>query len=280
MISEWPRISIVTPSYQQARFLPWTIRSVLGQGYEDLEYFVVDGGSTDGSVEVIRNYESRLSWWCSEPDGGQTQAINKGFRRATGEIVGWVNSDDMLLPGCLHRVAKAFRDPAVQVICGWGVMMSESGHLRRRWVLGQPTASQLRAHSVLFQPSVFWRRSLFGKVGFLDETFRLCMDQDFFARMAEQDVIPRLLPKFLSAYRKHAETKTNLGASVGLEESSRIRSRFAGCNEVRERPTSWKALRFFWQKATMFVPPYQRGLDIHALYEVPGRGSDVPSILE
>lgn len=267
MTRAWPRISIVTPSFQQARFLPWTIRSVLGQAYSNLEYFVVDGGSTDGSLETIRAYEQKLSWWCSEPDGGQADAINKGFRRASGDIVGWINSDDMLLPGCLLKVSEAFRDPSTQAICGWGVMMSEAGRVRRRWILGQPTASQLRAHSVLFQPSVFWRRSVFEKVGFLDESFSLCMDQDFFARMGEAGVIPTLVPKFLSAYRKHEQTKTSRGVVAAQHESVRIKARFVTPQTVAQYPPSWIVQRFFWHKLTLLMPPYRRGLDVHALYD-------------
>lgn len=261
-----PRITIVTPSFQQVRFLPWTIRSVTDQGYRNLEYFVCDGGSTDGSVDVIRAHAGSVSWWCSERDGGQTSAINKGFRRASGEIVGWLNSDDMLLPGCLRKVAKAFEDPSVNAICGWGVMMSDHGRVRRRWVFGQPTAAGLRSRSLLFQPSVFWRRSLLDQIGLLDESFRLCMDQDYFTRMAEHGVVPRLVPRFLAAYRAHHETKTNLLGQVGADESQRIMRR-QGLNFIVEPESiGSKALRLFWHKLTILTPPFARGSDVHALY--------------
>jgi glycosyltransferase involved in cell wall biosynthesis len=259
------RISIITPSFQQAPFLDWTIQSVLRQNYPALEYMVIDGGSTDGSIDVIRSHAARLAWWCSERDGGQTQALNKGFRRCTGEIVGYINSDDMLLPGSLRAVADAFRDDSVEAICGWGIMMSTEGRVRRRWVFPAPTASILRSQSVLMQPSVFWRRTVFDRVGFFDESFRLCMDQEFFARMAARGIVPRLVRKYLSAYRKHANTKTNLGGALGEQEFHRI---------VREQPSRgqdalWsarsKVLRFALHKATAFLPPYARGTDIHRL---------------
>lgn len=259
-----PRITIVTPSYQQARYLPWTIRSVVGQGYPSLEYLVCDGGSTDGSVDVIRAAENSITWWCSERDGGQTQAINKGFRRATGEIVGWLNSDDMLLPGCLRTVARAFRDPSVEAVCGWGVMMSQEGRVRRRWVFGQPTAAELRSRSLLFQPSVFWRRRLFDRIGFLDESFRFCMDQDYFTRMAEHGIVPRLVRSFLSAYRKHEQTKTNLIGDVGSAESRVIEARRPAHEPSETESMRSRALRFLLHKATIMVPPYRRGSDVHA----------------
>ena len=109
-----PRISIVTPSDQQGRYLEQTVQSVLGQGYENLEYIVVDGGSTDESRLILERYAERLAWWCSEPDDGQTHAINKGLRQATGDIVAYLNSDDILLPGALASVAQAFDDLTVQ----------------------------------------------------------------------------------------------------------------------------------------------------------------------
>ena len=259
-----PRITLVTPSFQQARYLPWTIRSVLGQGYPNLEYLICDGGSTDGSVDVIRSIENRISWWCSERDGGQTQAINKGFRRATGDIIGWLNSDDMLLPGCLRLVASAFADPQIQAICGWGVMMSAEGRVRRRWVFGQPTAGQLRSRSILFQPSVFWRRELFGRIGYLDESFQFCMDQEYFARMAEHGVVPKLVPKFLAAYRKHDETKTSTIAAVGEQESNRIAQRFVTEPSHHPEAPASVALRFVWHKLLLPIPPYRRGSNLHA----------------
>ena len=263
-----PRITIVTPSFQQARFLPWTIRSVTAQDYANLEYLVCDGGSSDGSVDVIRSYAKRISWWCSEYDGGQTQAINKGFQRATGEIVGWLNSDDMLLPGCLRKVAEAFRDPSVEAICGWGVMMSEQGRVRRRWVHAQPTARVLRSEGLLFQPAVFWRRRLHNTFGFLDESFRFTMDREWFARLAAGGVVPRLLPRCLAAYRVHAATKTSMIGDVGAFESERV-LKMHGNSKSRPARVSWdwRARNRAWQitleKLGQVLPPWWRGRDVH-----------------
>lgn len=263
-----PRITIVTPSFQQARFLPWTIRSVVAQDYSNLEYIVCDGGSSDGSVDVIRSHAEHISWWCSERDGGQTQAINKGFRRASGEIVGWLNSDDMLLPGCLRMVARAFKDPSVDAICGWGVMMSEQGRVRRRWVHAQPTARVLCSESLLFQPAVFWRRRLHDAFGFLDESFRFTMDREWFARLASGGVVPRLLPRCLAAYRAHSATKTSMNGDVGALEAERVLVMHGKSGTGFDRVSSgWRARNRAWklalEKVGQAFPPWWRGRDVH-----------------
>lgn len=258
-----PRISIITPSFQQARFLPWTIESVLSQGYGNLEYLIADGGSTDGSTALIESIADRLSWWCSEPDKGQSHAINKAIAASTGDVIGWVNSDDMLLPGCLHAVAHAFQDPRIEAICGWGVMMSESGHVLRRWVFPQPTRGSLLRTSVLFQPAVFWRRSVVDRIGPLDESLALCMDQEYFARMANRGILPILLPRFLAAYRRHGSTKTHTESRRGGLESRHVSELYCTQEAIPQRRLTDAALRFFWHKATIMLPPYARGTSVH-----------------
>src|SRR5688572_19422484 len=121
-----PRISFVTPSFNQAKFLEQTIRSVLDQNYPNLDYAVVDGGSTDGSVDIIKKYEHRLSWWVSEKDRGQSHALNKGFSKASGDVFGFINSDDYLYPGSLDAVARAWNDGA-EWIMGWVMMLEVDG---------------------------------------------------------------------------------------------------------------------------------------------------------
>ncbi len=188
--SEWPRISVVTPSYNQGEFLEKTIRSVLLQGYPDLEYIVIDGGSTDESVSVIEKYEPWLDYWVSEPDRGQSHAINKGLERATGDIYAWLNSDDYYLHGALRTVAKKF--PAcddVGAVVGGGKGVDETGNIQFSirpggleyedllyWTLGND----------FLQPACFFRRLAWEECGPVDEGVHYAMDFDLWLNIARQ----------------------------------------------------------------------------------------------
>jgi glycosyltransferase involved in cell wall biosynthesis len=184
----WPKISIVTPSFNQAGFLERTIRSVLDQNYPNLEYIIVDGGSTDGSLEIIRRYEDRLAWWCSEPDGGQSDALNKGFGRATGEIVGWLNSDDLYCPGALHQVGRYLDcHPEVDALHGsLYIIDGEDRLLDAYWSgpFGMAQATYIFHVGLNFhQQTLFWRRELMGRAGMIDRTLNFSMDRDFIIRL-------------------------------------------------------------------------------------------------
>jgi CTP:molybdopterin cytidylyltransferase MocA len=185
----WPAIAVVTPSFQQARFLEATIRSVLLQGYPELAYVVVDGGSTDGSVEILRRYERWLSSWTSEPDRGQSHAINKGLAAVDAEIAGWLNSDDRLLPGALHAVARAAReDPAAVAWIGATRAVDAEGKV----VYPRVAPRQLRRDALadwghaghVPQPSCFFSRGAAARVGLLDERYHYTMDVDLWLRLA------------------------------------------------------------------------------------------------
>jgi glycosyltransferase involved in cell wall biosynthesis len=182
---ELPLISIVTPSYNQARFIEDTLRSVVSQAYPRTEHIVVDGGSTDGSVDIIRRYAPHLRSWVSEPDRGQSHAINKGLAQAQGEILTWLNSDDTYLPGALDEVGRFFAGhPDVDLVYGDYVYTDVDGRpMRRRHVFDTIGYESLLYHDYLGQPAVFFRRSLFEKVGPLDESLHYCMDWDLFLRM-------------------------------------------------------------------------------------------------
>ena len=220
---ELPRISIVTPSYNQAPFLEDTLRSVVSQDYPRTEHIVVDGGSTDGSVEIIRRYAPHLRSWVSERDRGQSHAINKGLAQATGDVLTWLNSDDTYLPGALDEVGRFFaRHPDVDLVYGDYVYTDAGGRpMRRRHVFDTISYESLLYHDYLGQPAVFFRRSLFDKVGPLDESLHYCMDWDLFLRMWPV-CRPRHIPKVLATYRLDHAAKSNAEETDGAVAAAHL----------------------------------------------------------
>ena len=205
----WPRVSIVTPSYNQGRFIEETIRSVLLQGYPDLEYIIIDGGSTDGSVEIIRKYEKWLTYWVSEPDGGQSDAINKGFRVSTGEILAWLNSDDTYMPGAIGKSASFLDEhPLVGMVYGDCNVIDE--HSRVISLLRTQKFDLYRElcfSNTIPQPSAFFRRSVVEGVGLLDTELHYAMDYDLWIRIALASEIVRI-PGVIANFRRHEGTKS------------------------------------------------------------------------
>jgi hypothetical protein len=223
-----PRISIVTPSYGQAAFIERTIRSVLDQSYPDLEYFIQDGGSRDGTVEILRRYEGRLSGWQSVPDDGQSCAINLGMANTTGEIMAWLNSDDVLLPGALAYVANYFeKHPDVDVVYGHRILIDENDKQIGRWILPAHDDQVLSWADFVPQETLFWRRRLWDKVGGrIDESFRFAMDWDLLLRMRNASAKFVRVPRALGAFRIHTQQKTSAVISqIGFEEMDRLRTR-------------------------------------------------------
>ncbi|MBI2755084.1 MAG: glycosyltransferase [Chloroflexi bacterium] len=220
--------SIVTPSFNQGAYLEATIQSVLEQAYPAIQYMVVDGGSSDNSADVIRRYAERLAYWVSEPDRGQSHAINKGWRRATGEVVAWLNSDDMYLPGTLRRVAQIFdRDAAVGLVYGDCIMLDERSGESAPCPAGPPTlASLLRDANGIPQPSAFVRRSILDRVGLLDESLHLAMDYDLWLRVLAVAPGVRVGGEPLAVIRDHPGTKTRRQATAFLHEFRRVIERF------------------------------------------------------
>ncbi len=221
-----PRITVVTPSFNQGEFLEQTILSVLGQRYENLQYIVMDGGSTDKSPEIIGKYSGCLDFWTSSKDGGQADAINKGFARATGEIFCWLNSDDFLLPGALHRLADEFRDED-DLIYGACLSFSETG---RKCVINRPPEhnyEELCLSDYIVQPSSFWRRRLWEKTGPLDSSLHYALDWEWFLRAGKQGTF-RCSKTIFSAYRFHADHKSSTGGKLRESEIFRVASRGAG----------------------------------------------------
>lgn len=220
----WPRISIVTPSFNQAAYLERTIVSVLEQAYPNLEYIVIDGGSSDGSVEIIRKYENRLAYWVSEPDLGQAHAINKGLKRATGDWVGWQNSDDIFYPGAFRYVAQAARrSPQAELIIGDMTLIDEQDGVIRDLRYVRPTYESLLAEGmVLTNQSAFWRRSLHDRIGWLDESLHYGFDYEWFLRVLRETDRAVHVPRCLGALRYHDSTKTSRSQNLFDEEYRRI----------------------------------------------------------
>ena len=223
-----PKISIVTPSYNQAQYLEETIRSVLLQDYPNLEYIVIDGGSTDNSVEIIKNYEPWLAHWVSKPDRGQSHALNKGYERVTGALVGWLNSDDMYCPGAIWKVAQAaLARPLADVFYGGiYVIDSENNICDGFW----PTDFNIQ-YSLLFgmdihQQALFWAKKLWDKIGGMDEAMYFAMDMDFVARLLLSGRPTRIL-QFLGMFRHHPQAKTSRIRDVGMREVQILRERYA-----------------------------------------------------
>lgn len=232
-----PRISIITPSYQQAPFLERTLESVLGQKYPELEYLVLDGGSTDGSREILEKHADRLTWWRSERDNGQAAAVAEGLARTTGDIMAWINSDDVYLPGALDFVAHYFQThPEVDVVYGHRILIDSADWEVGRWVLPPHDPRVLRWVDYVPQESMFWRRGIYEKAGGLDPSLGFAMDWDLLLRFQKAGARIVRLPYYYSAFRVHeAQKSATLIGTMGLEEVTRLRKRELGGNFSQEQ---------------------------------------------
>jgi carbamoyltransferase len=225
------KISIVTPSYQQGAFIERTINSVLNQEYKNLEYFIQDGGSKDNTVEVIQSYEEKIAGWRSEEDNGQSQAINRGFQNASGEIMAWINSDDLLLPDTLAIVADYFNHhPGVDVVYGNRLLIDENDMEIGRWIMPGHDGKVLSWVDYVPQETMFWRRRIWDKVGGqIDESLHFAMDWDLLVRFREAGANFAHIPRFLGAFRVHDRQKTSAAINeVGYQEMDQIRKRLLG----------------------------------------------------
>ena len=215
-------VSIITPSFNQAAYLEQTILSVLGQDYPHIEYFVVDGASTDNSVDIIRKYESKLAWWVSEKDKGQADAINKGFAHATGEVIAWLNSDDYYLAGTISAAVKIFEEhPEVVLVYGNMLAVDEHGKTFNTLNYKQLTLEDLLCFQIIGQPAVFMRRSALQKTGGLDPTFHFMLDHHLWIRLAQQGRILHVDQTWAAA-RYHADAKNIAKAAEFGRDAFRI----------------------------------------------------------
>jgi len=218
-----PFISIVVPNFNGAATLQRTLCSLLDQKYPRLELMVCDGGSTDGSVEIIRRYESRLAWWCSEKDRGQSDAINKGLKRSTGDVVNWLGSDDVLEPGSLRLIGEHFgADPKLDVLvgrCRW--RNAETGVT----AVDHPTTKGIAAlpAGVPFgQPSCFWRRGIMRNDFPLDESYHYAMDLELWAYFKSRNVTWKVIDQVLSTFEMSGSNKTSTGGEKIIAEVERV----------------------------------------------------------
>jgi glycosyltransferase involved in cell wall biosynthesis len=228
-----PRITVVTPSYNQAQFIRATIDSVLSQGYPDLEYFVMDGGSSDGTVEILKSYSDKIKW-VSKKDNGQTDAINKGLRLGTGEVMAYLNSDDIYLPGTLKRVGEYYAKTHNDWITGDCVVIDTKGDkIAGNWLISGYKRLLMRlysrttlriADSMLPQPSTFWSRSAWEKIGEFNDKYRYVMDYDYWLRLSAH-YRPHDLGVALSGFRAQPDSKS---------ETSRDKLMAEGFTALRE----------------------------------------------
>lgn len=222
-----PKISIVTPSLDQAQFLEQTISSVLSQDYPNLEYIVIDGGSTDGSVDIIQKYADRLHYWVSEPDRGHADAINKGFAKSSGEIIAWLNSDDVYLPGAISSAVKAFQKHGnADLIYGDVYVIDEDGNpLGERRLTTMDRYDFLGSGDCLAQPATFWTRRIYDEVGGIDTGYYFQLDLDFYIKVADAGKIKHVRDYF-AKIRMQPEGKMTKADDVRKSDLVLLRQRY------------------------------------------------------
>ena len=232
------RVSIVTPSYNQAPFIERTLRSVLDQDHPDVEYIVMDGGSTDGTVAILERYAARLVWE-SRKDRGQSDAINKGLRAATGEIVAYLNADDVYEPRALTRVVEFFRaHPEAQWVYGRCRIVDEADReIRRAITVYKNLASRTYSYAKLLtenfipQPATFWRRTLLAEVGDFEEDENWCMDYDYWLRIGRRHA-PGVIREYLARFRYHPGTKSGSAFVRQLDDQQRLARRHGAAHPL------------------------------------------------
>lgn len=210
VIKQWPKISIVTPSYNQGRYIEETIRSVLLQNYPNLEYIIIDGGSSDETISIIKKYERWITYWVSEPDSGQSQAINKGLAKCTGTIFNWLNSDDYLEEGALFTIAAEFKDPAINIVAGAVQNFDKKGptklyfnqNLSLKNIFGRDT------HFIYHQPGVWMRLNEVKATSPFREDYHFCFDYDFMLRHLVKHSSVKYIDKTIARFRIHNDSKT------------------------------------------------------------------------
>jgi glycosyltransferase involved in cell wall biosynthesis len=225
---DYPKISLITPSYNQAQYLEETIQSVIQQNYPNLEYIIIDGGSDDGSLEIIQKYSQFISYWCSTPDDGQADAIRKGFRMASGEIFSWINSDDVLCRSSLASVAEVFTsDPSLGMIFGNAFLIDEKSKPKGIIVPFSDFSYYKYGASGIFQGSVFYTKSAYFSAGEINPKWTYAMEYELFFEIEKRCKVKNI-PKFLSCYRLHPLSKSSNLQKIAREECEEIFSSVLG----------------------------------------------------
>ena len=255
-----PRIAICTPSYNQADHLDQTIASVLEQNYPNLNYWVQDGGSTDHSPDVLERWGEHGLRFEIASDDGQADAINRGFEQVDGEVMAWLNSDDLLLPGSLNAVAEVFdQHPEIDVVYGHRILIDGEGCDIGRWIMPKHDDEILTWADYVPQETMFWRRSVWEKVGGLDTSFRFALGWDLILRFRDVGANFYRIPQFLGAFRIHGEQKTSAQIdSLGKLEMDRLRTRSKG-RPVTEREI-WEKTKPYLAKASLYSAAWKLGV--------------------
>jgi glycosyltransferase involved in cell wall biosynthesis len=252
-LSNFPLVSIVTPSYNQARFLEFTIHSVLEQDYPNIEYILVDGGSIDGSLDIIHRYANRFAWWVSEKDRGQTDAINKGFAQANGDILAWLNSDDTYEPHAVAEAVELLRSqPETGLVYGDTNFIDENGDNIGSFPAAQTDYKRLRRGYVhIPQQASFWRADLWRKVGPLDPSFYFAMDYDLWVRLAALAPL-QYTPRLWANFRLHTQAKTIAADDRCWPEMLRVHYREGGSwfSAIQAKYYLRKAIGPLWRLRT------------------------------
>lgn len=263
-MSKYPFVSIITPSYNQARFIEETILSVKSQKYPNIEHIIVDGGSSDGTVAILRRYEGSYNMrWTSGPDGGQADALCKGFAISSGDVLAWLNSDDVYMPDAVGSAVSALGDLKSDVVYGNMYLIDGRGHHigERRLSPFAPYFSRqgfLYGGFGIYQPASFWTRDLYLKVGGIDNSFQFCMDNDLFIRFVRAGARFKFLRRFLVSFRVHEDSKTSTIRQVSQQERERIglglppRSRLYK-SFVRTNCRIWKVLFHFVDSGGKYI---------------------------
>lgn len=245
-----PRISVITPSYNQGKFLRQTIRSVLDQQYPNLQYIIIDGGSSDGSVDIIKEYSDRIDYWVSECDKGQSDAINKGLSRADGEIVTWINSDDLLMPGSLQAAGQVWRnDPQLDLLSAACIRIGP-GNEFLGWHCVPRQTKYFASHGLIYidQPGAFWRRAIFDSQQVLDCNWHTVMDHDLWYRIADKGGRSRRLRRCTAAFRLHIASKSCSILEAFRREATDLRKRY--CNGMERVPALTVLCYWAWKCVT------------------------------